>query len=135
MDVEADRRVTPDRRGAPRPQELSEAERIEAAQFLLGTRQREEAAMRAAHLRGEPSPQDEEHARETLAEMIHLQESITARNAVAPAGRGQNKDADRPEGVDDDTSSSTAPALLVWALMLALLGTVALILAWQLQLL
>jgi len=112
-------------------QELSEAERIEAAQFLLSTRQREEAAMRATHLRGEHTAEDEVHARETLAEMINLQE--IARAADAPSA-GDRKHADLPErGVENSQSPRTLPDFLMWTLILVLLVCALLLGVWQLQ--
>lgn len=130
MDVHAERRVISDRR-AGTPEErggrrqtptLSEEERIEAAQFMLGTRQREEALLRATHLR--EGNVDEEHARETLAEMIHLQEAITARTAVPANGSGRSHRGHRTRVVDLDAKTTrrdkSARMAFVWTLLIGL---------------
>jgi hypothetical protein len=116
MDVNAERRAVADRDARPVVVHLSEEERIEAAQFLLGTRQREEAAVRSTHLLREPSPDDEEHARETLAEMIHLQEAISARSGEMHP--------------DVSAQPSSLPRALTWALVATLLLAAGLLVAW-----
>lgn len=134
MDVHAERRVLADRRRPAGEPQLSEETRIEAAQFLLGTRQREEAALRATHLR-DPSPDDEEHARETLAQMIHLQEVIMARSAEAAARRGRKRNASEIDLRSDAArTTSTFPSAFIWVLVGTLLVAVALAVGWQLQL-
>lgn len=114
-----------DRRGRAQEVELSEHDLIEAAQFMLGTRQREEALLRSTHLRGGNSMVSESRARETLSEMLHLQERITARAVVpAPARGGRRR---RDTIIDLDTRQ--APASRRWRrglfLMLVLAGVVA----------
>ncbi len=106
---------------------------IHAAQFMLGTRQREEAVLRAAHLHDDASSAHEDRARETLAEMIHLQEVITARTDEMSRQRGRGK-SQRVIDLDTKTSTPTrsSRAPFIWGLVIALLVLGALLAALQL---
>lgn len=128
MDVHAENRLDVQRRAptdgdrrrsGERP--LSEDDRIKAAQFMLGTRQREEAQLRSTHLGSQGTVPDQVRARETLAEMIHLQELITGRDAGGPARDGRDrKSQERVIDLERGTSSSRAARpVFVWLAALA----------------
>lgn len=148
MDVHEERRFISDRRaGLPTdgrrgadPHALSEDERIEAAQFMLGTRQREEAVLRATHLHRDGSHVDEERARETLAQMLRLQEDITTRTQQAQHGSRRQRRHSGGTVIDLDTKAMTSRSggsplrTLLAVFVLALLTAVGVVAAVELQL-
>jgi len=135
--IAAERRARTEAERREREAEPTPDDYIHAAQFMLSTRQREEAVLRATHLAGETPAAHEDRARETLAEMIHLQELITARTAE-PGTRRSRGDTQRVIDLDarsETTSSAAAPTrsrtALLATIVAVLLLAAAVAAAWQ----